>query len=64
MSRILLMSATVLALATALPAAADSADITMTHQVQEAAQVLGITLHDHLIIGRSRELSFRAQGYL
>ena len=40
------------------------ADITMTHQVQEAAQVLGITLHDHLIIGRSRELSFRAQGYL
>lgn len=41
-----------------------NADITMTHQVQEAAQVLGITLHDHLIIGKSRELSFRAQGYL
>ena len=40
------------------------ADITMTHQVQEAAQVLGITLHDHLIIGKSREVSFRAQGYL
>ena len=40
------------------------ADITMTLQVQEAAQVLGITLHDHLIIGRSRELSFRAAGYL
>jgi DNA repair protein RadC len=40
------------------------ADINMTHQVQEAAQVLGITLHDHLIIGKSRELSFRAQGYL
>jgi DNA repair protein RadC len=40
------------------------ADISMTHQVQEAALVLGITLHDHLIIGKSRELSFRSQGYL
>ena len=39
-------------------------DITMTLQVQEAAQVLGITLHDHLIIGKSRELSFRSAGYL
>jgi DNA repair protein RadC len=39
-------------------------DITMTAQVQDAAQVLGITLHDHLIIGKERELSFRAQGYL
>ena len=40
------------------------ADIAMTLQVQDAAQVLGITLHDHLIIGKSRELSFKAQGYL
>ena len=40
------------------------ADISMTTQIQDAAQVLGITLHDHLIIGKSRELSFRAQGYL
>ena len=40
------------------------ADIQMTAQVQDAAHVLGITLHDHLIIGKSRELSFRAQGYL
>lgn len=40
------------------------ADISMTSQIQGAAQVLGITLHDHLIIGKSRELSFRAQGYL
>ncbi|QYZ69644.1 RadC family protein [Neotabrizicola shimadae] len=39
------------------------ADISMTLQVQEAAQVLGITLHDHLIIGKSREVSFRSQGY-
>lgn len=40
------------------------ADITMTAQIQEAATVLGIVLHDHLIIGKSRELSFRAGGYL
>ena len=39
-------------------------DISMTHRVQDAAQVLGITLHDHIIIGKSQELSFRAQGYL
>ena len=39
-------------------------DIAMTAQVQEAARVLNITLHDHLIIGKSRELSFRSEGYL
>jgi DNA repair protein RadC len=40
------------------------ADITVTLQIKEAAGVLGVTLHDHLIIGKDRELSFRAQGYL
>jgi DNA repair protein RadC len=45
------------------PTPSDS-DITMTHQVQDAANVLGLTVHDHLIIGKSREVSFRAQGYL
>lgn len=39
-------------------------DIAMTLQVQDAAQVLGLVLHDHLIIGKSRELSFRSKGYL
>ena len=39
-------------------------DISMTAQIAEAAQILGITLHDHLIIGKSREVSFRADGYL
>jgi DNA repair protein RadC len=39
-------------------------DIAMTMQIQDAATVLGLTLHDHLIIGKSRELSFRSQGYL
>ncbi len=40
------------------------ADITVTHQIKDAAQMLGVVLHDHLIIGKDRELSFRAQGYL
>lgn len=41
-----------------------AADIEMTNQIQQAADVLGITLHDHLVIGRSRELSFRSEGLL
>lgn len=40
------------------------ADIVMTQKIQDAAEVMGITLHDHLIIGKSCELSFRSEGYL
>ncbi len=40
------------------------ADIDMTAQIQLAAEALGITLHDHLVIGKSRELSFRSNGLL
>nr|WP_246849474.1 DNA repair protein RadC [Rubellimicrobium arenae] len=40
------------------------ADIDMTGQIEAAAQALGLVLHDHLIIGRERELSFRAEGLL
>ena len=40
------------------------ADIAMTKQVNAAAQAMGMTVHDHLIIGKSTELSFRAQGLL
>ncbi len=40
------------------------ADIDMTQQVLAACQALGMTLHDHLIIGKSTELSFRSEGYL
>ena len=39
-------------------------DISMTAQVERAAQALGITLHDHLIVGKSTELSFRAAGLI
>ncbi len=40
------------------------ADITVTGQIHDAAQVMGIVLHDHLIIGKSCDLSFRSEGYL
>ena len=39
-------------------------DIAMTSQIVEAAKALGIAVHDHLIIGKSTELSFRASGLL
>lgn len=39
-------------------------DIAMTDQINNACQALGLTLHDHLIIGKSRELSFRSEGYI
>jgi DNA repair protein RadC len=40
------------------------ADIQMTYRIRDAAEALGLVLHDHLIVGKSRELSFRASGYL
>ncbi len=39
-------------------------DIQMTYRIRDAADALGIVLHDHLIVGRSRETSFRSAGYL
>jgi len=40
------------------------ADIDMTRQIEQATTALNIDLHDHLIIGKSAELSFRAKGLL
>ena len=39
-------------------------DIHMTAKIEMACSALGITLHDHLIVGKSRELSFKSEGYL
>lgn len=39
-------------------------DIDMTGQIDLACGALGLTLHDHLIIGKSSEVSFRAEGLL
>lgn len=41
-----------------------ASDIDMTAQVARACDALGLSLHDHLIIGKSSELSFRSEGYL
>lgn len=40
------------------------ADIAMTHAIEHVSQALSITLHDHLIIGKSCEVSFRAEGLM
>lgn len=39
-------------------------DIALTLRIEQAADALGLVLHDHLIIGRSREISLRSDGYL
>lgn len=36
-----------------------SADIRMTKELAAIAQPLGITVHDHLIVGRNGQTSFR-----
>lgn len=41
-----------------------TSDIDMTGQVARACDALGLTLHDHLIIGKSTEISFRTEGLL
>ncbi len=40
------------------------ADIDMTGQVETACQAIGVTLHDHVVIGRERDASFRALGLI
>lgn len=39
-------------------------DIAMTNRIQQACDALGIALHDHLIVGKSREISFRSAGLI
>jgi DNA repair protein RadC len=39
-------------------------DIDMTERMDNACRALGLTLHDHLIVGKSCELSFKSEGYL
>ena len=40
------------------------ADIEMTREVKLAAEALGIVIHDHLVIGNGRHVSFRREGLL
>ena len=39
-------------------------DIEMTREIKAAAEPLGITIHDHLVIGRKGHSSFRSLGLL
>ncbi len=39
-------------------------DIAMTREIERAASALGVVLHDHVIVGNGRTLSFRAEGIL
>ncbi|MFN6956353.1 MAG: RadC family protein [Acetobacteraceae bacterium] len=40
------------------------ADIEMTAEVKAACATLGVVVHDHLIVGNGRHLSFRREGLL
>jgi DNA repair protein RadC len=40
------------------------ADIRLTRVLQDAARVMDIVLHDHLIVGENRFFSFREEGIL
>ncbi|MCS6930841.1 MAG: DNA repair protein RadC [Acetobacteraceae bacterium] len=40
------------------------ADIEMTAEIKAAVGVLGVVVHDHLIVGNGRHLSFRREGLL
>jgi len=39
-------------------------DISMTREIKQAASALSIVLHDHVIVGNGRWLSFRKTGFL
>ena len=41
-----------------------SQDIAMTDQVASACLAIGVTIHDHVIIGKETEFSFKDGGYL
>lgn len=45
------------------PTPSDS-DIAMTRAVRDAAATLGIVLHDHVVVGKGREVSFRGEGMM
>lgn len=40
------------------------ADIQVTNRIAEAGRLLGVTVHDHVIIGRGQHVSLRAKGLI
>jgi DNA repair protein RadC len=41
-----------------------NADVEMTDRIVEACRAVGITIHDHVVIGKEEDASFRQMGYL
>ncbi len=39
-------------------------DIEMTREVAKAAATVGLTVHDHVILGRGKHASFKSLGLL
>ena len=40
------------------------ADIAITNRIAEAGRLLGVTVHDHVIVGRGAHVSLRAKGLI
>ncbi len=40
------------------------ADVEMTRKVKDALAAVGVTLHDHVVVGRGGNVSFRTEGLL
>lgn len=40
------------------------ADIQVTHRITEAGRLLGINVHDHVIVGKEGQVSLRAKGLI
>jgi DNA repair protein RadC len=40
------------------------ADIDITNRIAEAGRLLGVSVHDHVVIGREGHMSLRAKGLI
>ena len=40
------------------------ADIAITQRIAEAGRLLGVTVHDHVIVGRNGHTSLRSKGLI
>ena len=39
-------------------------DTSITQQINDALKIIGISLHDHVIVAKEKHFSFRANGLL
>ena len=40
------------------------ADVEITRDVRDAAKPMGITVHDHIVVGRGRHASLKSMGLI